>query len=71
MTVNEIIAGWSDQEKEDLKDLIEECREREKIIKDARDKSLKGIEVIESALLGDLGEMVWAIVANQDSMGRC
>ena len=28
--VDELVAEWSEEEKEQLKDLIEECREREK-----------------------------------------
>ena len=71
MTVNELISGWSQKEKDDLKDLIEDCRERERVIKNAREKSLKGIEAIEDSLRGDLGEMVWGIVANPNSIGKC
>jgi hypothetical protein len=31
-TVDELVSGWTPEEKEMLKDLIDECREREKIL---------------------------------------
>jgi len=71
MTVDELISTWSQKEQDDLKDLIEDCREREKVIKEARERSLKGIEAIEMTLRGDLGEMIWAITANRNSIGKC
>ena len=30
--VDEVVAGWTEDEREMLKDLIQECREREKIL---------------------------------------
>ena len=71
MTVDELIAGWSSKEKEDLKDLIDDCREREKVIREAREKSLKGIEIIEMEHRGQMAELIWAIVSNHDSIGKC
>ncbi len=31
-TVDELVSGWTPEEKEMMKDLIDECREREKIL---------------------------------------
>ncbi len=30
MTVDQLVSGWTEEEKEELKELINECREREK-----------------------------------------
>jgi hypothetical protein len=36
-TVNEVVAEWSEEERERLKDLIKDCREREKgVIENSR-----------------------------------
>jgi hypothetical protein len=71
MTVDELIAGWSQKERDDLKDLIDDCREREKVIREAREKSLKGIEIIEMEHRGQMAELIWAVIANHDSIGKC
>jgi hypothetical protein len=36
-----------------------------------RERSLKGVEIIENDLLGQMGEFVFFRVANKKSFGRC
>lgn len=71
MSIDDLVSTLSEREKEFHKDLIVECRRREAAIKDAREKSLKGIEIIEYDLLGQVGEFVFFRVANKRSFGRC
>jgi ABC-type branched-subunit amino acid transport system ATPase component len=54
MTVDELIAGWTEEEKENLKELIEECREREKSIEENRRLSLEGLKRLADEIVGDL-----------------
>jgi len=69
MSIDDFVSTLS--EAEFHKDLIVELRRREAPIKDAREKSLKGIEIIEYDLLGQVGESVFFRVANKRSFGRC
>jgi hypothetical protein len=54
MTVDELITDWTEEEKENLKELIEECREREKSIEENRRLSLKGLKRLADEIVGDL-----------------
>ena len=71
MSIDEFVSTLSEREKEFHKDLIVECRRREAAIKDARERSLKGIEIIANDLLGQVGEVVFFRVANKKSFGKC
>ena len=71
MSIDDFVSTLSEAGKEFYKDLIVEFRRREAAIKDARGKSLKGIEIIEYDLLGQIGEFVFFRVANKKSLGRC
>ena len=71
MTIDDFVSTLSEREKEYHKDLIEECRRREAAIKEARERSLKGIEIIANDLLGQVGEFIFFRVANKRSFGRC
>jgi iron-sulfur cluster repair protein YtfE (RIC family) len=55
-TVDEVIASWTPEEREQFKDLIDECKKRERMIADNRDKSLKGIKAIVDNMIGGLYE---------------
>jgi hypothetical protein len=66
MTVNELISDWTDQEKEDLKDLIGECREREKQIEENRRLSLDGLKRLADEIVGDLVDYLY-----RDKYVRC
>lgn len=70
MTIDELVSTLTVEEKEYHKDLIEECRRREAAIKEAREKSLKGIEIIANDLLGEVGEFIFYRIANKKSLGR-
>lgn len=71
MSIDDFVLMLSEREKEFHKDFIAECRRREAAIKDAQEKSLKGVEIIEDHLLGQVGEFVFFRVANKRSFGRC
>jgi len=50
-TVDEVLSEWSEEEREQLKDLIEECREREKeLIKNSR-RSEKNLSKLTDSLI--------------------
>jgi hypothetical protein len=58
MTVDETIVGWTDEEREDLKDLIDDCRQREKMIERARIESMRGLMRLTDNVIGELAEEI-------------
>ena len=57
MNVKELVGKWSPEEREKLKDLIEECLEREGAIKESgkrRDKAVKAIALDLRGMAADL-----------------
>lgn len=48
--VDELVAEWSEEEKEQLKDLIEECREREKEIMENSRRSRENLIKLTDSL---------------------
>ena len=58
ITVDELIATWTPEEREALKDLIEECREREKANMRARVETARGLVRLADNLIGQLAEEV-------------
>ena len=50
-TVEELVSGWTPEEKEEFKDLIQECREREKkLIQSSRACKESLIQLTESLI---------------------
>lgn len=58
ITVDELIATWTPGEREALKGLIEECREREKANMRARIETARGLVRLADNLIGQLAEEV-------------
>jgi hypothetical protein len=48
--VDELVAEWSEEEREQLKDLIEECREREKEIMENSGRSRENLIKLTDSL---------------------
>jgi hypothetical protein len=48
--VDELVAEWSEEEREQLKDLIEECREREKEIIENSRRSRESLTKLANSL---------------------
>jgi hypothetical protein len=48
--VDELVAEWSEEEREKLKDLIEECREREKEIMENSRRSRESLTMLAESL---------------------
>lgn len=67
MTVDELISTWTSFEREQFKDLIDECRGREIQISDARAESLKRIKMISDDFNGRVGEALWFQMSNRKS----
>jgi len=55
-TVEELISEWTPEEREKFKDLIEECREREKCNHRNLRQSLAGLKRITDNLIGKIIE---------------
>ena len=51
--VEEVVKGWSPEERERFKDLIDECVKREIQIEENRIESLKGLKEIVDAKLAE------------------
>jgi predicted nucleic acid-binding Zn-ribbon protein len=49
-TVDQVVSEWSEEEREKLKDLIEECREREKKISENSKRSRENLAKINESL---------------------
>jgi len=59
-TVDELVSGWTEEEREKMKDLIDECREREKqLIENSRAcrESLAKLSESFSSLFSGLDEI--------------
>jgi predicted nuclease with TOPRIM domain len=49
-TVDEVLSEWSEEEREQLKDLIEECREREKELIENSRRSEENVNKLTDSL---------------------
>jgi len=49
-TVDQLVSEWTEEEREKLKDLIEECREREKNISENSKRSRENLTKINESL---------------------
>jgi len=49
-TVDQLVSEWTEEEREKLKDLIEECREREKTIFESSKRNSENLTKINESL---------------------
>ena len=49
-TVDQLVSEWTEEERERLRDLIEECREREKKISESSKRSCENLTKINESL---------------------
>jgi len=69
--VDELIKDWTDEEKEELKDLIEECRERETRNHENSVRNAKLLQAISDHRLGELAEILYHLMKGEKShVGR-
>jgi len=56
-TVDQLVSEWTEEEREKLKDLIEECREREKKISESSKRSCENTTKINESLQSFLSSL--------------
>jgi len=56
-TVDQLVSEWTEEEREKLKDLIEECREREKKISESSKRSRENLTKINESLQSFLSSL--------------
>ena len=56
-TVDQLVSEWTEEEREKLKDLIEECREREKKISESSKRSRENLTKINESLRSFLSSL--------------
>jgi predicted nucleic acid-binding Zn-ribbon protein len=56
-TVDQLVSEWTEEEREKLKDLIEECREREKKISENSTRSRENLTKINESLQSFLSSL--------------
>jgi predicted nucleic acid-binding Zn-ribbon protein len=56
-TVDQLVSEWTEEERENLKDLIEECREREKKISESSKRSRENLTKINESLQSFLSSL--------------
>jgi predicted nucleic acid-binding Zn-ribbon protein len=56
-TVDQLVLEWTEEEREKLKDLIEECREREKNISENSKRSRESLAKINESLQSFLASL--------------
>jgi predicted nucleic acid-binding Zn-ribbon protein len=56
-TVDQLVSEWTEEEREKLKDLIEECREREKKISESSQRSRENLSKISESLQSFLSNL--------------
>ena len=56
-TVDQLVSEWTEEEREKLKDLIEECREREKKISESSKRSRQNLTKINESLRSFLSSL--------------
>lgn len=56
-TVDQLVSEWTEEEREKLKDLIEECREREKKISESSKRSCENLTKINESLRSFLSSL--------------
>jgi predicted nucleic acid-binding Zn-ribbon protein len=56
-TVDQLVSEWTEEERENLKDLIEECREREKKISESSKRSCENLTKINESLQSFLSSL--------------
>ena len=70
MTVDELIQAWSPAERELLKDLIAECKDREEKIKDNREVTTRMLKSISDFKLGELAETLYFLMKGGGTHGN-
>ncbi len=56
-TVDQVVSEWTEEEKEKLRDLIDECREREKKISENSERSRENLAKIDESLRSFLSSL--------------
>jgi len=56
-TVDQLVSEWTEEEREKLKDLIEECRKREKKISESSKRSRENLTKINESLQSFLSSL--------------
>ena len=56
-TIDQLVSEWTEEEREKLKDLIEECREREKNISENSKRSRESLAKINGSLQSFLSSL--------------
>jgi predicted nucleic acid-binding Zn-ribbon protein len=56
-TVDQLVSEWTEEEREKLKDLIDECREREKKISENSERSRENLAKIDESLQSFLSSL--------------
>ncbi len=56
-TVDQLVSEWTEEEREKLKDLIEECREREKKISESSKRNGENLTKINESLQSFLSSL--------------
>ena len=70
MTVDELIQAWSPAERELLKDLITECKDREAKIKENSKVSQRLLKAISDHKLGELAETLYFLMKGGGTHGN-
>ena len=70
MTVDELISTWTEGERERHKDLIEECRQRERFNKDTQMEHARLLLKMSDAMTGRLAEALLTITTPHMRNGR-
>lgn len=70
MTVDELVAEWTPAEREKHKDLIEECRKRERFNKDTQMEHARLLLKLSDEKMGQLAEAVLIIATPRQRGGR-
>ncbi len=56
-TVDQLVSEWTEEEREKLRDLIDECRERERIISENSTRSYENLAKIDESLRSFLSSL--------------
>ncbi len=56
-TVDQLVSEWTEEEREKLRDLIDECRERERIISENSTRSYENLAKIDESLQSFLSSL--------------
>jgi hypothetical protein len=73
MTVLDLVAGWTEEERRRHTGLIVECLKREELLNDLRGRIRRSEEELDQTLghlLSGLGDLAQAVNANADQIGN-